>query len=53
MAGRKPIRTVRLNMSDDREYTQDEFATCLDVRPDSKSCGVFVDNIVVRSVTLR
>ncbi len=33
------------------EYTQDGSATCLDVRPASKACGVLIDNIVVRSVT--
>jgi hypothetical protein len=32
------------------EYTQDAFATCADVRP-GHTCGVQVDNIVVRSVT--
>jgi hypothetical protein len=31
------------------EYTQDAFATCSDVRP-GHTCGVSVDNIVVRSV---
>jgi hypothetical protein len=33
------------------EYTQDGGGTCLDLRPDS-SCGVSVDNIVIRSVDL-
>ena len=32
------------------EYTQDQFGTCRDVRSASTSCGVLVDNIVVRSV---
>jgi hypothetical protein len=32
------------------EFTQDSFATCLDVRPGSAGCGVFVDNVVVKSV---
>jgi hypothetical protein len=32
------------------EYTQDPFGTCQDVRPASPACGVFVDNVVVRSV---
>jgi hypothetical protein len=32
------------------EFTQDSFATCQDVRPGSAACGVFVDNISVRSV---
>ena len=32
------------------EFTQDAIATCSDVRP-GHSCGVSVDNIVVRSVT--
>ncbi|HEX9189555.1 MAG TPA: hypothetical protein VGB87_20940, partial [Vicinamibacteria bacterium] len=32
------------------EYAQDSFATCADVRPGSPGCGVFVDNVVVKSV---
>jgi hypothetical protein len=32
------------------EFTQDAISTCTDVRPDHPNCGVFVDNIVVRSV---
>ena len=32
------------------EYTQDQFGTCKDVRVSSTSCGVLVDNIVVRSI---
>ena len=32
------------------EYTQDAIAICSDVRP-GHSCGVSIDNIVVRSVT--
>jgi hypothetical protein len=32
------------------EYTQDSIGTCVDVRP-GDACGVFVDNIVVNSVT--
>ena len=32
------------------EYTQDQLGTCQDVRSSSTSCGVLVDNIVVRSV---
>ncbi len=32
------------------EFAQDSFATCLDVRPGSAGCGVFVDNVVVKSV---
>ena len=35
------------------EYTQDETKDCQDVRPDSKGCGVLIDNIVVRSVVVR
>jgi hypothetical protein len=31
------------------EFTQDEFATCADVRP-GHTCGVAVDNLIVRSV---
>jgi len=31
------------------EYTQDQFGTCADVRP-GHTCGVTVDNVVVRSV---
>jgi hypothetical protein len=34
------------------EYTQDGSFTCANVRPGS-SCGVMVDNIVVKSVTSR
>jgi hypothetical protein len=32
------------------EFTQDSFGTCADVRP-GHSCGVIVDNIVMKSVT--
>lgn len=32
------------------EFTQDQTATCTDVRPSHTQCGVWVDNIVVRSV---
>ncbi len=32
------------------EFTQDSLFTCLDVRPGSAGCGVFVDNVVVKSV---
>jgi hypothetical protein len=32
------------------EFTQDSLFTCLDVRPGSAGCGVFIDNVVVRSV---
>jgi hypothetical protein len=32
------------------EFAQDSFGTCLDVRPASAGCGVFVDNVVVKSV---
>ena len=32
------------------EFAQDSLFTCLDVRPDSAGCGVFVDNVKVRSV---
>jgi hypothetical protein len=31
------------------EYTQDQVATCADVRP-GHACGVTIDNVVVRSV---
>ena len=34
------------------EFTQDSIFTCLDVRPGSDGCGVFVDNVVVKSVNL-
>ncbi len=34
------------------EFTQDSSFTCLDVRPRSAGCGVFVDNVVVKSVNL-
>ena len=34
------------------EFTQDSIFTCLDVRPGSAGCGVFVDNVVVKSVNL-
>lgn len=33
------------------EFTQDTIATCQDIRPGSPACGVFVDNLVVKSVT--
>ncbi|HEU5468999.1 MAG TPA: exo-alpha-sialidase [Steroidobacteraceae bacterium] len=33
------------------EFTQDSAFTCLDVRPGSDGCGVFIDNVVVSSVT--
>ena len=33
------------------EYTQDAFGICCDVRP-GHSCGVLVDNIVMRSEKL-
>jgi hypothetical protein len=32
------------------EFTQDALATCKDVRPGSLGCGVFVDNVTVKSV---
>ncbi len=32
------------------EFAQDSFGTCLDVRPGSAGCGVFLDNVVVTSV---
>jgi hypothetical protein len=32
------------------EYTQDSFAICTDVRPSHTTCGVTVDNIVLRSI---
>jgi hypothetical protein len=32
------------------EFTQDGLFTCQDVRPTSVACGVFVDNLVVKSV---
>ena len=32
------------------EYTQDQLGTCTDVRTTSTSCGVLVDNVVVRSM---
>jgi hypothetical protein len=32
------------------EFTQDSVFTCLDVRSESAGCGVFVDNVRVRSV---
>jgi len=34
------------------EFTQDFAFTCLDIRPGSSGCGVFVDNVVVKSVNL-
>ena len=34
------------------EFTQDSLFTCLDVRPGSSGCGVFIDNVVVKSVNL-
>jgi hypothetical protein len=34
------------------EFTQDDIATCADVRP-GHSCGVLVDNIVIKSVKSR
>lgn len=34
------------------EYTQDSGGTCADIRP-GHSCGVLVDNIVMKSVTLK
>jgi hypothetical protein len=33
------------------EFTQDSLFTCRDVRPGSGRCGVFIDNVVVSSVT--
>jgi hypothetical protein len=33
------------------EYTQDGIFTCANLRPGPRTCGVFVDNIVVTSVT--
>jgi hypothetical protein len=35
------------------EFTQDFAFTCLDIRPDSPGCGVFIDNVVVKSVSLK
>ena len=35
------------------EFTQDFAFTCKDIRPESSSCGVFVDNVVVKSVSLK
>jgi hypothetical protein len=32
------------------EYTQDGILSCQAVRPDSPECGVFIDNVVVKSV---
>lgn len=32
------------------EYTQDAVFSCTAVRPDSPQCGVFIDNVVVKSV---
>ncbi|HYR93545.1 MAG TPA: HYR domain-containing protein [Methylomirabilota bacterium] len=32
------------------EYAQDSFGNCIDVRPTHTSCGVLVDNIVMKSV---
>jgi hypothetical protein len=32
------------------EYTQDGLFSCTAVRPDSPQCGVFIDNVVVKSV---
>lgn len=32
------------------EYTQDGLFSCQDVRPDSPQCGVFIDNVIVKSV---
>jgi hypothetical protein len=34
------------------EFTQDSLFTCLDVRPGSAGCGVFIDNVSVNSVAL-
>jgi hypothetical protein len=35
------------------EFAQDSIFTCRDVRPDSGRCGVFIDNVVVRSVKVQ
>ena len=32
------------------EYTQDGLLSCTAVRPDNPQCGVFIDNVVVKSV---
>ncbi|MCC6395008.1 MAG: hypothetical protein IT167_30730 [Bryobacterales bacterium] len=35
------------------EYTQDSGGICTDARPGARTCGVMVDNILMRSVTLK
>ena len=35
------------------EFTQDSNTTCRDVRPTATACGVFFDNLKVRSVVSR
>jgi hypothetical protein len=32
------------------EYTQDGSFSCQDIRPESPQCGVFIDNVIVKSV---